>query len=112
MSVNGAPDGKQRRRGRRRALVIGLAAFIAEQAMLRRRGYRSWGNVVVRCHSGHLFTTIWVPAASFKSLRLLWWRVQRCPAGGHWSLVTPVRRSDLSRRELRTANKRHDIRVP
>ena len=54
-------------------------------------GYRVGGNTVVRCRRGHLFTTLWIPGASMKSIRLGWWRVQRCPVGNHWSLVVPVR---------------------
>jgi len=35
----------------------------------------------VRCSAGHLFTTIWIPLASLKSVRLGDRRYQRCPAG-------------------------------
>ena len=79
---------------------------------MRARGYRTGGNVIVRCRSGHLFTTIWVPGVSLKSVRLLWWRFQRCPVGGHWSIVTPVRESELTEAERRQASERRDIRVP
>jgi hypothetical protein len=68
--------------------------------------------VIVRCRDGHLFTTIWIPAASVKSLRLGPWRVQRCPVGNHWSLVTPVKRSELSDEELAFAAQHRDARVP
>jgi hypothetical protein len=44
----------------------------------------------VRCRSGHLFTTIWVPFGSFKALRLGRFRFQRCPVGEHWGFVTRV----------------------
>jgi hypothetical protein len=84
--------------------VTGIAA--------RRRGYPMGGNVIVRCRSGHLFTTIWVPGASLKSVRLGWWRLQRCPVGRHWSIVTPVKESDLSEEETRTARANRDIRIP
>jgi len=67
---------------------------------------------VVRCRQGHLFTTIWIPAASIKSLRLGWWRAQYCPVGRHWSLVTPVREAELSKRERRFASQHQDIRIP
>jgi hypothetical protein len=36
------------------------------------------------------------PGASLKSVRLGWWRFQRFPVGRHWTLVTPVRDSDLT----------------
>jgi hypothetical protein len=58
------------------------------------------------------FTTLWLPGVSVKSLRLGWWRLQRCPVGGHWSLVTPVRRSDLTDDEIRTAGETRDLRLP
>jgi len=80
--------------------------------MLRMRGYGFAGDVVVRCRRGHVYTTIWVPGASLKSVRLGWWRLQRCPVGGHWSLVTPVRQSVLTEDERRTADENRDIRIP
>ena len=76
------------------------------------RGYGLGGRVVVRCREGHLFTTIWIPGASAKALRLGPWRLQRCPVGPHWSIVTPVRASELSEDEARLAGERRDTRVP
>ena len=110
-SGGGDPGGARRRRFRRPA-VIATAGAIIEALPLWLRGYGVGGNVVVRCRQGHLFTTIWIPGASVKALRLGWWRFQRCPVGRHWSLVTPVRRSDLTGRERRFADKHQDIRVP
>jgi hypothetical protein len=78
----------------------------------RRRGYGFGGNTVVRCRSGHLSTTIWIPGASLKSVRLGWWRFQRCPVGGHWTLVTPVRDADLSDEDRETAAEHRDVRIP
>ena len=99
-----------RRRGR--VLVIFAAGIGVETAGLWMRSHRLGGNVAVRCRDGHLFTTIWIPGASLKSLRLSWWRVQYCPVGRHWSLVTPVRESDLTDRERRAARENRDIRIP
>jgi hypothetical protein len=96
---------------RKRALII-AAGVLFEVAGLWVRARRLGGNVVVRCSRGHLFTTIWVPAASLKSLRLGLWRVQRCPVGGHWSLVTPVRESELTDEQKRFAREHKDIRIP
>jgi len=79
---------------------------------MRARGYRIGGNVVVRCRKGHLFRTIWVPGFSLKSIRFLWWRYQRCPVGGHWSIVTPVRESELSEADRRRAGEHRDFPVP
>lgn len=93
-------------------LLVGAGGLAADALAVTRRGYAPVGNVVVRCRNGHLFTTIWVPGASLKSLRLGWWRLQRCPVGRHWSLVTPVRRSDLTPEERQAAETRRDIRIP
>jgi len=99
-----------RRRARR--LLIVLGAFLIEAVPMRLRGYPTGRSVVVRCQRGHLFTTIWIPGASVKSLRLLWWRYQRCPVGKHWSVVTPVRPSDLSGRQRWVARRHRDIPIP
>jgi hypothetical protein len=101
-------DGHRRRSG----ALIAVAAVLAEVVMLRLRGYRIGGNVVVRCQRGHLFTTIWIPGASLKSLRLGWWRYQHCPVGNHWSIVTPVKIADLTEEEKRIAGEHKDIRLP
>jgi hypothetical protein len=99
-------------RMRRRAGVIASVAMLVETAGLWLRSRRIGGNVIVRCRAGHLFTTIWIPAASVKALRLGWWRVQRCPVGHHWSVVTPVNASELTERERRSAGEHHDVRLP
>ncbi len=75
-------------------------------------GYRLGRRTIVRCRAGHLFETIWIPGASFKSIRLGPARFQRCPVGRHWSLVTPVREDTLSDEELRKAHATRDVRVP
>lgn len=79
---------------------------------MRARGYRMGRNVVVRCRQGHLYTTIWLPGGSLKSVRFGFWRFQRCPVGRHWSIVTPVREADLTEKETRTAREHRDIRIP
>jgi hypothetical protein len=94
--------------------VIGtlVGFYVIATLIARRRGYTVGGNVVVRCRKGHLFTTIWIPGASLKSIRLGWTRWQRCPVGSHWSLVTPVKEGDLTEEELESAHGHHDVRVP
>jgi hypothetical protein len=92
-------------------IVIGAGLAVGTLAA-RRRGYSVGGNTVVRCRQGHLFTTIWIPGASIKAVRLGWARYQRCPVGQHWTLVTPVRNADLTDDELRFAREHHDVRVP
>ncbi len=94
-----------------RALTVG-AALLGATLVARRAGYRFGTRTVVRCRQGHLFTTVWIPGASLKSLRLGWWRWQYCPVGRHWSLVTPVRESQLTRRERRSAAGRRDLKIP
>jgi hypothetical protein len=89
-----------------------VALFLAEPVAMKLRGYRIGGNLIVRCHRGHLFTTLWIPGASVKSLRFLWWRVQRCPVGSHWSLVTPVHEAELTDDERAKARERHDVWLP
>jgi len=76
------------------------------------RGYPLGGNIVVRCRRGHLFTTLWIPGVSVKAIRLGWWRIQRCPVGRHWSLVTPVKPEELTEDEQRVAHGREDARLP
>jgi hypothetical protein len=101
-----------RRARRRRALLVGVASVLVEMSAVWRRTGRPGGNVVVRCQSSHLYTTSWIPAASITSVRLGWWRLQHCPVGKHWSIVTPVRESDLTEQEKRLARATKDIRIP
>jgi hypothetical protein len=58
--------------------------------------FRSNAPTVVRCREGHLFSTVWVPFASFKAIRLGPRRFQRCPVGNHWTFVSRVRDDELS----------------
>jgi hypothetical protein len=105
-----APDRRSKRR--KRALVFGLASVVVEIVAIWLRVGRPGGNVAVRCRAGHLYTTIWVPGVSVKSARMGVWRLQYCPVGRHWSIVSPVKESDLSWREKRLARRTEDIRVP
>jgi hypothetical protein len=97
---------------RRRLLALGIASVLAEPVAMKLRGYPIGGKLIVRCRAGHLFTTFWLPGVSFKALRLGWWRYQRCPVGSHWSLVTPVRESELTEDERQDARSRSDIPLP
>jgi hypothetical protein len=97
---------------RRRVGVIAVGATLLETAGLWLRARRLGGNVVVRCRQGHLFTTLGIPAASVKSLRLVWWRFQYCPVGRHFSLVAPVDGAKLTEDERRTAREHHDLPLP
>jgi hypothetical protein len=98
---------------RRKVIAVAVFLLCAEAiVVIRRRGYVIGADTVVRCRNGHLFTTLWIPGASLKAIRLGWWRFQRCPVGMHWSLVTPVKESDLTEEEKRSASQSHDIRIP
>jgi hypothetical protein len=90
-----------------------VAVLAVGTVVARRRGYSGLGgNTIVRCSKGHLFTTIWIPGASLKSIRLGPWRVQRCPVGGHWALVRPVKETDLTSDERQAASAHRDVRSP
>ncbi len=68
----------------------------------------------VRCSAGHLFTTIWVPLMSVKSVRLSGERYQYCPVGHHWATVTRLDEAGVppSPQDLAAAAQVHDVRVP
>jgi len=102
----------KKKRGKRRGLLAIAGGVLAEALLMRLRGYPMGTDVLVRCHRGHLFSTIWLPGVSVKSLRLVWWRAQRCPVGGHWSVVTPVRAVELNADQRRLAHERKDVRLP
>jgi hypothetical protein len=95
-------------------VVVAVVAVWLPTKVLRRRQVKTPGSsgLVVRCAKGHLFTTIWIPGASFKSVRLGVKRYQHCPVGHHWSAVTPVNATELSEAERTEAARAHDIRIP
>lgn len=103
-------------RGKRRlVLFFVVSLLVVETVEMKRRGYTFGTNTIVRCREGHLFSTIWIPGVSLKSLRLepvRWIRLQHCPIGRHWSLVVPVKGSDLTDDDRRTALAHHDLRIP
>ncbi len=93
--------------------MILIVVFVVGATLVARRlGYQIGGSVAVRCRKGHLFTTIWVPGVSLKAVRLGWVRLQRCPIGNHWSLVTPVKDADLTDEEKLTAAEHRDVPIP
>ena len=91
------------------ALVTGLVA-VALRAR-RRSEPGDGGDTIVRCREGHLFTTIWVPGASVKAVRLGAKRFQHCPVGEHWTVVTPVNDADLNVEDRAEAAANRDVRV-
>jgi hypothetical protein len=110
--ISAMPDKPEKGKRRRHAIRFSAISLAIEAVTLWMRSGRLAGSVVVRCHSGHLYTTIWIPGASVKAVRLGPWRLQRCPVGKHWSMVTPVKESELGRRERRAARGARDLRVP
>ena len=99
---------------RRRLFVLALVviAYAVATATARSLGYKVGGKTVVRCRDGHVFTTVWVPGLSLKSVRLGPWRVQRCPIGPHLTIVHPVREEDLTGPEREIALELLDTPVP
>lgn len=99
---------------KRRLLVFAgvVAAYVAGTIIATRLGYSFGKNAIVRCRRGHLFSTVWIPGASVKSLRLGFWRIQWCPVGRHVDLVRPVKPAELTEAELSFALSHHDAPVP
>jgi hypothetical protein len=96
-------------------VIVVVAVLVAWMVVVVRRtggGNGAAGRVVVRCRDGHVFTTIWVPLASFKAIRLGPLRFQYCPVGGHWTFVVPVPPSELTSLERRMAQRYDDGPVP
>jgi hypothetical protein len=101
------------KRNRRIAIFCGVVtAYAVGTVIAVRNGYKFGQNVPVRCRDGHVFSTVWIPGASVKSLRLGLWRVQWCPVGKHVSLVTLLKDADLSDAERESAAEHHDVLVP
>lgn len=88
-------------------LVLALTTVVG-----RRRGYGFGGRTIARCRRGHLFTTLWIPGASLKAVRLGWARFQFCPVGRHWTLVVPVKGTDLTPEQRDEAAANRDASIP
>jgi hypothetical protein len=102
-----------RRTARRRRTVVLAAAGIALATLVGRGlGYGFGLHTVVRCRQGHLFSTIWIPGVKLKALDLGVARVQRCPVGRHWTVVTPVRDRDLTAAQREFARAHRDVAIP
>lgn len=106
-----------RTHGSRGVSVIILAAVvvlvIVRVVIARRRGYAGDATQrIVRCSTGHVFTTVWLPGVSFKSIRLGGARLQRCPVGSDWSLVRLVPEDELTDEDRRNAEKHRDTAMP
>jgi hypothetical protein len=93
------------------ALVVFVVIIVAVVVALGARSGPRFERIV-RCRSGHLFSTTLVPGMSLKAVRLGNVRFERCPIGHHWTLVKPVDESTLSSDELAAARAHHDLRIP
>jgi hypothetical protein len=93
-------------------VVVLVLVLVVQTVVLRRRGYSVGGRTVARCRQGHLFTTLWIPGASLKAVRLGWARYQFCPVGRHWSLVVPVKDADLTDEQRAEAAAHRDTSIP
>jgi hypothetical protein len=101
-------------KGKRRRVVFAVVVvgYVVGTIIALRQGYSLGKNALVRCRRGHLFSTVWIPGASVKSLRLGFWRIQWCPVGRHVDLVHPVRTAELTGAERAFALSHHDAPVP
>jgi hypothetical protein len=106
-----ACSGSQRKRVWLTTVAV-AGAIAAETVFMRSRGYNIGLKATVRCRDGHLFTTIWIPGASLKAIRLGTIRLQYCPVGRHFTVVRPLKDSELTDEVLAIARSHHDIRVP
>jgi hypothetical protein len=104
-------DAGGRHRSRTRTAVV-IGALVGFTLAARHLGYKLGPNTTARCRQGHVFMTILIPGVNLKAIDLGIARLQRCPVGSHWSLVTPVRDSDLTNKERQLARQHRDVRIP
>ena len=69
-------------------------------------------RTIVRCQSGALYSTIWIPMASFKAVRLGDTRLQRCPVHRKWKRARRVDPATLSAAVRAAAEQVQDIGIP
>ncbi|WP_299570071.1 hypothetical protein [uncultured Williamsia sp.] len=69
-------------------------------------------RTIVRCQSGALYSSIWIPMVSFKAARLGTSRFQRCPVHKRWERARPVDPSTLTADERAAAERIEDIGIP
>lgn len=78
-------------------LLVVTIVVVAMNLWMRGQGYAVPGRAAVRCSEGHLFRVLWIEGGSLKAIRMgPRTRYLRCPVGAHWSVVHPVKESDLT----------------
>ena len=105
-------NGKNRKAAGVGTLGLIVVLLAAGTFAARLMGYKLGRETIVRCRDGHLFTTIWIPGASLKAVKLGMVRWQHCPVGRHWTFVSPVREADLTDAERQLAGQSRDVPVP
>lgn len=93
-------------------VIVAAGVAVGGTVLARLFGYHLGFNTVVRCRQGHLSTTSWIPGVKLKGLDFGVARLQRCPVGRHWTLVTPVKQSTLTEEELVAARAVRDSAIP
>jgi hypothetical protein len=59
---------------------------------------------VIRCSEGHLYTAVWIPFISLRSVRLGWnRRLDHCPVNGKWRMASVVSPDELTESQLAEA---------
>lgn len=69
-------------------------------------------RTIVRCDSGALYSTIWLPLISFKAVRFGSARLQRCPVHRRWERATQIDVTALTDDERRRAVSTVDVGIP
>jgi hypothetical protein len=67
---------------------------------------------IVRCSSGGLFSTIWIPRVSLTAVRLGATRIQRCPIHRKWERVQRIDPDALTTPQRAAAEAVHDVGIP
>lgn len=97
----------------RRVIVAAVALAVASVVATRRRGRTDLeGRTLVRCRSSHLFRTTWGPGPSLASMRRGRGRVQYCPVGRHWTLVSVVKDEGVLDHHVRRSVVPRDLAAP
>jgi hypothetical protein len=89
-------------------VVAAIVAFLVGALLARRRTRARREQTIARCRQGHLFVTMWGGRGSFRLFDLGWACIQRCPVGGHLTLVYPVDEATLTSERKKQAKKCRD----